>query len=188
MADFNQCIQFVLNNETFVGADNKLITVYKDKTTGEFSNYGISQKFLQLIKYKITDPTLLQMSDILALYQTYFWNPYYLRVLSSNLVAQKILDMLVNMGPFEGSKGTQAALNSKGFACVIDGIIGPHTTITIEQCVKAIGEFEFVQELALKSESYYRSLTIPNAKQDLPVWLARARKLGVDVNYVPKNS
>jgi len=187
MADFNTCILFVLKHETFTNSEGKLITLYEDKKTGEVSNYGISMALLKSMKYKIQDPHNLAYADVMGIYQQVFWQPKGLSSISSNLVAQKILDMAVNMKFGEAERLTQASLNTLGFPCVIDGIFGPHTFITLNQAIAIKGELAIVQELAVKSQGYYQTIApnMINGEVDLPVWLARATDLGINVNYKP---
>jgi lysozyme family protein len=92
-------------------------------TTGEYSNYGITQKLLISINYFVKDPKDLTMSDARNIYQQEFWQKYRLDLFTSNKIARKILDMFVNMGPRQAALCVQDALGLEGH--MRDGILGP---------------------------------------------------------------
>jgi len=175
MANFLSCIPFVLKHE---GGD------YSNPVTGEVVNFGITKDLLIRIKYIIQDPKLLTVEQAQAIYQQYFWTPLNLDQVTSNLVAQKILDMNVNMQFGEATKLTQASLNSLGFPSVVDGILGPHTMIELNTCIATevagvAGEMRLLDELRIKSIGYYKA--IPDPGNAIAGWLARANDIGVNV-------
>src|SRR5712675_3110698 len=105
MAQFNNCIDFVLSHEG---------GILNDPSNGEYSNFGITLKLLQSINYFVKDPKDLTLSDAKNIYQQQFWQKYRLDLFTSDLVARKIFDMMVNMGPRQGAFCVQDALGLKG--------------------------------------------------------------------------
>ena len=175
MADFKLGLEFILKHE-----GSKL---FVDEKNNERSKYGITQKLLIQMKYGITDPNNLQMADVENIYAQIFWGPDKLSEISSQLVANKIFDMAVNMGSYVAIKLLQASLNSIGGQCVIDGIMGPHTVIVVNSFLNSSQDSEerLLSELVLKAISYYRSIAIGTKAQYLKGWLARAEDIGTGV-------
>ena len=171
MSEFTAALPFIIKHEG--------TTLYEDQETGERSRYGITQKLLKLIQYKITDPNLLTMDNVSEIYSNVFWNPNQFGKLSSQLIANKVFDMSVNMGATTAVRLLQAALNMCGAQCVIDGVIGPHTLITVNQFAIGDNEERLLGELVLQSISYYKRIAIGPLAKDLKGWLARAEDTGM---------
>lgn len=172
MADFKLGLAFILKHE-----GDKL---FVDLINNERSRYGITKKLLTTIKYGITDPNNLQIADVENIYNRYFWNPNKLSEVNSQLVANKLFDMDVNMGSFTAIKLLQASLNSIGGQCVIDGIMGLHTIIVINQFLASSidSEERLLSELVLKATAFYKQIAIGPKAQYLAGWLARASDIG----------
>ncbi len=171
MTDFNSAVNFVLKHEG---------KYYHDPVTGEESNFGISKAFLELVKYEIRDPKLITENIAKTIYKQWFWTPYNLEKFNSQLVANKVMDMIVNMGPKSVVKILQACLNSLGASCVIDGIMGPHTLIVVNQFLDydKNSEDRLLEELRIKCGAYYRGIAIGANAKNLIGWLNRANDLG----------
>lgn len=172
MADFKLALPFILKHE-----GDKL---FIDKASGERSKYGITVRTLISIKYGILDPDKLCASDVENIYYAQYWNPNKLTEINSQLVANKIFDMCVNMGSSGAIKMLQASLNSIGGLCVIDGIIGPHTVIVVNQFLAHATDSEerLLSELVLKATAYYVSIAKGDKAKYLKGWLARAEDIG----------
>lgn len=170
MANFKEALPFILKHEgdkLFIGPDER-------------SKYGITEKLLRSIKYGITDPDNLAISDVENIYSSQFWNKNKLSELNSQLVATKIFDMTVNMGSYQATKLVQASLNSIGANCVIDGILGPHTVIVINEATKTSDNIErLLSELVLKNVQFYKSIAVGPKKQFLTGWINRAEDIGM---------
>lgn len=172
MADFKQGLAFVLKHE-----GDKL---FIDPENHERSRYGITQKTLEMINYGVTDPNSLQIADVENIYNRYYWNPNKLTEVNSQLVANKIFDMAVNMGSHTAITLLQASLNSIGGQCVIDGIMGPHTIITINEMLKIPdSEERLLSELVLKAISFYKLIAKGPKAQFLAGWTKRAEDIGM---------
>lgn len=172
MANFKEALPFILKHE-----GDKL---FIDKANNERSKYGITEKLLKSIKYGITDPNNLAMSDVENIYNDQFWSKNKLTEINSQLVATKIFDMTVNMGSYQATKLVQASLNSIGANCVIDGVLGPHTVIVINEATKTSDSIErLLSELVLKNIQFYKSIAIGPKKQFLTGWINRAEDIGM---------
>lgn len=170
MDNFELALKFLFSNETYLGKGGILVTTYHDPETGEFSNYGISQAFLRLIKFRTIIPTELTMIDIREIYKTYFWNHYWLDKVTDSSVAAKCFDMFVNMNPIAACKIIQYCA-----ACPQDGRMGP---ITIAQ-INSQNSKSMMKELVQNCINYYTKIaTGPNAK-NLNSWVARAKKVPI---------
>lgn len=143
MANFSNCINFVLQNEG---------GILKDKTTGEYSNFGITQKLLIAIKYYVTDPKDLTITDAKNIYMQQFWQKYRFDLYKSDKIAQKILDMFVNMGPRQASLLVQDALGFKDQ--MRDGVIGWHTRCEINEW----NEDNLLEKIINQCKIYYTAL------------------------------
>ncbi len=182
MAEFTQALPFILKHE---GTE-----LFVDLINNERSRYGITQKTLEAIKYPITDPNNLTMEQVNDIYSRLYWGISKCAMFNSQLVANKVCDMAVNMGNFQAAKLTQASLNSLGIACVIDGMIGPHTIISVNEILAQFdGESRMLNELALKCASYYKDIVNknPNKKKYLAGWLTRASDIGIEMDLAAFN-
>jgi len=161
VANFNNCIDFVLKHEG---------GILKDSTTGEYSNFGITQTLLGKINYFIKDPAQLTVNDAKNIYIQQFWQKYRLDLFTSDAIARKLLDMAVNMGPHQAFLLAQRALGYTGH--MLDGILGHFTRAEIEQWPEA----RFLDALVLQCQGFYKQLAKdnPNDVKYLAGWLVRA--------------
>lgn len=172
MADFTKALPFILSHEG--------TTFYHDLETGERSRYGITEKLLISFRYKVTDPNLLTIDDVNYIYANIFWTPLRLNEFISQPIANKLLDMAVNMGARQAVKLLQAALNMCGAQCVIDGIVGPHTVVTVNEYAVINGNGEkLLGELVLQSCSFYKRIAVGVNAKNLKGWLSRAEDTGL---------
>lgn len=165
MAQFNNCIDFVLQNE---GS-----TLYEDKATGERSKFGITEKLLKQIDYFVNDADKLTVADAKSIYLQHFWNRYRFDLYKSDKVAAKILDMFVNMGPRQAALLVQDAMEMKG--PMRDGIIGWHTRCEINEWTPE----NLIEKIILQCKIFYTALANSDDVyvKNLPGWLNRAGKI-----------
>lgn len=172
MANITEALPFILGHE-----GTKL---FIDPVNNERSRYGITQKTLEGLGYPIKDPNDLSIDQVSEIYSRLYWNWNKLDAVESQLVANKIFDMAVNMGNVGAIRLVQAALNSIGGQCVIDGIMGPHTLIVLNEATRVKGERQMLEELRLKCVSFYKSIAIGPKAQYLAGWLTRANDIGIN--------
>lgn len=118
------------------------------------------------------DIAVLSPEQAGAFYRRHFWDRYGYGDIHDLLVAAKVFDLAVNMGPGPAHHCLQRALRACRMAVVEDGVLGPATR-------KAVNDAQFQGLLpALKAEAagYYRALAAANpARQKwLAGWLNRA--------------
>lgn len=172
MASFSTALNFTLKHEG--------MKLYVDPLTNERSRWGITQKLLLSLNYHQTDPNLLNPIDIDSIYRKIFWDPNRLSEIENQLIANKVFDMAVNMGSRQAVKLLQASLNSVGGMSVIDGILGPHTVVSINEFLKVpANEERLLSELVLKSVQFYRAIAIGNNAKSLNGWITRAEDIGM---------
>lgn len=177
MSEFDLAIDFVLRNEGgFVNDPND---------PGGATSYGISLRWLKTVGQldaDITGDGQIDLEDIRELtkekakllYKKYWWDKYGYEKINDQSVANKILDMSINMGAVQAHKIAQRALFSiNGYNCIkVDGIIGLNTLTEINDAISLI------YLAALKSEmaGFYRELIATKKQFEIyrNGWLKRA--------------
>jgi lysozyme family protein len=174
MADFNLAIPLILKLEGGF-TDNK-------NDIGGATNFGVSLRWLKaqglLENLEVQDKTQdevqvvkdLTADEAKAFYKTYFWNPYNYDALNSQMVAEKIFNMTVNMGARRSHLIVQ---NCLGFSPDMrDGLMGPKTIAEVNAAATA----PFVVALQNMQAAFYRQLVATNPKLQpfLQGWLNRA--------------
>ena len=178
MAEFNLAISTVLAHEGgFVNDPN-------DK--GEATNYGISLRYLQstgqLNKYDFdhdgaitaNDIAMLTRDEAIEIYRESWWNKYDYERFVDQQVANKVLDMAVNMGQKQATKLLQRSVNrandNQHLSC--DGVLGPMTM----EAVNKIDPIKLIPILKTECAQFYEDLV--NARSEFREyfagWLRRA--------------
>lgn len=182
MSYFDKAVVAVLEHE---GGYNNI-----SGDSGGATNFGISLKFLNnyttvnskdYSRFDIDKDGDIDAADIRGLtldgakylYKKEFWVKHDYDRISNYLVARKIFDLAVNMGPKQAHKLTQRALRACGVTFLIeDGILGPKTFNAIN------GADQSALLAALRSEAagFYRLLCKVDSKLErfLQGWLLRA--------------
>ncbi len=119
------------------------------------------------------DVKALTRGDAALLYKARFWDKILCGSMDHEIVAAKIFDLAVNMGPRQAGRILQRALRACGVDVVEDGVIGPKT-------VKAVNSVTtpHVLRAAIRSEAagFYRALVAkrPGLSRFIKGWLRRA--------------
>lgn len=145
---------------------------------GGRTKYGITQKLLNAIQYKIKKVDDLTENDAHLIYYLHFWLEYKfpsIGVIHSSLAA-KMFNFCVTAGPDPAFRCLQRALRACGVAGVKeDGVMGPNTRGAVEQYLLPPDNRVQVACLlvAYKCEiaGYYRDLDKPKYEAG---WVARA--------------
>lgn len=82
----------------------------------------------------IDDVRNMTQKEAVRFYFTHFWAKYRYYLIPDQRVATKVFDLTVNMGSRQSHKLLQRATRSLGHHIADDGIIGPITLRTINQC------------------------------------------------------
>lgn len=168
--NFLTAVNFVLKHEE---------GVYKNPTTMEYSNFGITQTFLKSFPYFITDPLKLSREDAVNIYYQQFWHKYRLDLIHSIKISAKLMDMMISMGKWEAVKILQKIFYPDD-SSLQDGALGPHTVGTLNQNIDWGNEKLIVDALTDQSIIFYNGLATRSdsekldGKNKIIDWLIRA--------------
>lgn len=154
-----------------------------DDPRGGMTDYGISLGFLKLLPdedgdgYKdgdlnrdgvvcAEDIKALSETAAAAIYKTYFWDKYGYAKITHQELANKVMDLCVNMGPKQAHLVVQRAL-AYHVEIKVDGHLGP-VSVKHLNTVKAMWTLGEIRHEAAK---FYRSLNDPT---HIRGWLNRA--------------
>jgi len=169
MANFDEALAFVLRNE-----DPHLSGVVTEDSGGR-TRFGIAERFHPNLGHDFyAGPVEAALRTAREIYRCEYWKSIFGDEIDDQHVANKLLDMAVNMGVRQAIVLCQRALNaSSTFQLEEDGVLGEQTLAALNQCdsalllihLREVGE-EFYQQLAAKR---------PTSEQYLRGWLARAK-------------
>lgn len=170
MADFDDCIDYVLTNEG--GFSNN------PHDGGGATNFGITQATLSQWRGHLVssvDVQYMKMSEAKAIYKDKWWTPMGLDHVNSHAVATCILDVGVNRGQKTGCKYAQNACNNLGSHMTVDGSLGPISFAEINKYLPT----DFIRTFELLIESGYNDIVAnhPDQKIFLKGWINRARRM-----------
>lgn len=151
MAKFDPAVAIVLKNEGGL--------VHDKADSGGFTNHGISLRFYRSkIKVDATSDDIehLKIDDAVNIYQEYFWNRNRYAELNSQELANKMLDLSVNIGAPMANKCLQLAINQLDphEDLVLDGQMGLKTI----DCANAAHEPALFNFLILAASRYYHKI------------------------------
>jgi lysozyme family protein len=136
------------------------------------SKYGITLATYRELHPAATDDDIARLGpeQATAFYRTAFWERYHLGLLEDQEVANKVLDLGVNMGGGTAVRLLQRAIG----VSPADGVLGPKTAAAVNKRQPAI----VMQGLRTAGAQYYQELVQrrPDYKPCLPGWLARLAK------------
>lgn len=159
------------------------------KDAGGATNWGISLRFLRELEdadgdgfrdgdldrdgdVDAEDVRRLTRAQAAGLYRRHFWEPGGYARLGSGLIATKVFDLSVNMGPRPAHRLAQRALRSVGLGVEEDGFIGLRTLSRILEASPP----ELAAALRSEAAGFYRTLVAKKATRAkyLAGWLNRA--------------
>lgn len=145
MADFDQAIEVVLSNEG--GYVNN-----PDDPGGE-TKYGISKK-----QYPDVDIKNLTETSAKIIYFRDYWQPFNIGLLESQSVANKVFDLLVNLGPVPAIRLLQQSLAYfLAGPIVADGKLGPQTA----SFAREVSDENLLPEIKARACKYHAELNQP---------------------------
>jgi len=153
---------------------------------GGATDFGISLRFLEGLDdldgdgwldgdfdhdgdVDIDDILAMDEEDAIEIYKAQWWNRYsYDRLADAggDLLAIKVFDLAVNMGPRRSHKRLQEGIKDCGHAVSVDGIVGPNTLGAIRTCDQS----DLLRNYQHQAASFYRSL---HRQKYLDGWLNR---------------
>lgn len=182
MTVFERAVAIVLRHEGIFSDD--------PDDPGGPTNYGISLRFLQGMvldldgdgwmdgdldhdgDIDVDDIRLVDKERATEIYHDQFWNRYGYHRLGDFMVATKIFDLAVNMGPRQSHKVLQRAIRAGGYhRTKIDGILGPLTFAAANGTWLGL-----IQASRSEAAGVYRMIAAikPRSEKYLAGWMARA--------------
>lgn len=136
---------------------------------GGETKYGISKR-----SYPHLDIKSLSIEEAERIYYEDWWVRYQFYKLPKP-IDKKIFDLAINMGTRASVKLLQRALYLHGHPVAVDGILGPHTLISVK-AIKGDKIFDLYKKICREAEDYYRSLVRrnPDLMIFLKGWVRRA--------------
>jgi type VI secretion system secreted protein VgrG len=142
---------------------------------GGLTNFGVTQSLVDDLKLKI-DVRTLTIPGAVDFYQDWFWKFYHCDLLSDQVVAAKVFDMLVNMTD-DAVLMVQSALNLlyDSPVVVVDGKLGSSTANYINH-IESSQMQRFLLLVKRNQRAFYleRVTKRPVDKKFLDGWLRRA--------------
>lgn len=161
MAQFEQAIGGLLEHEGGYVDD--------PQDSGGATNWGISTRWLKENGMGSVDVKSLTREEASELYKLHFWS--YTGV-ENQAVANKLLDMAVNLGIQTAHILLQNALNRLGKGLIVDGILGPKTL----KAVNSVAAADLLRELRAEQALRYVRIVLANPTQAKFIngWIRRA--------------
>lgn len=135
---------------------------------GGETKYGISKR-----SYPNLDIKKLTRDQAVQIYHQDWWTKYGYDQIQDQAVATKVFDLSVNMGPAQGHRILQRAVNFvDGAGLKVDGVIGPKTLAA----TNAADPEKVLQMMRYKAAEYYHALARKRVESRafLLGWLNRA--------------
>lgn len=174
MAEFNEAINYVLENEGgYVSNPND---------TGGATNFGITIPMLTSYRKRQVnygDIQALSLAEAKLIYQSFFWD----RLRISGLpqaIATAILDTAINQGQATAVKLAQHAI---GPSILPDGIVGPDTLNALDKASPEMFIYSYVGLLQDRYSDFCINAT--NQIVFLKGWLRRSRRLFTLLDLMP---
>lgn len=163
-----------MNKNYFTNAFKKLIQIEGVYSDIEFdyggkTKYGITEKFLNKIKY-FKNIEKLNVNDAKKIYKKYFWNKLNLDKIIDYNISFEIFEASVHCGTFIAAKITQKSINYI-YKCLkiknflkIDGIIGNKTITAINSLTNYYIKYYIIIFNLLQGQ-YYLNIIDKNESQ-----------------------
>lgn len=171
MADFTRAVEYTLAQEGGFSNDRA------DK--GGATRFGISTPTLKEYQRKTGLLTgiataVLTRDEAKAIYRAMFWH---FDDLASQMIATKIFDLAVNMGPSAGVMLAQQAARSLGLPIAVDGVYGPQTAAALNS-LSGGRKLLLFKSLVYQAAGRYLSIVATNPSQldFIDGWLARCAR------------
>ncbi len=171
MANFDPAVDLTLQHEG---------GFFHNPKTGEVVNFGVTLTFVRDCGYCTTADEAfiknLTRDQAREVYRKYFWDKYSIGQVNDQDLANKVLDLTVNMGPGGPTRDggltlLQKAANDLGGNLKVDGNLGPKSlaAINAQDPVKLLAAYR------RRAKQRYQEIAAANATLagNLTGWLAR---------------
>lgn len=134
------------------------------------THYGISLRFLKASGIDVDADGDIDVQDILAMdksraieiYKKCWWIKYDYDQIKSLPISTKLLDLSINMGPFECHKIFQKAARNFGYIIVVDGFLGMQTIGILNNIYDESQDDNYIKLVNKEAEYYYRLIVKKN--------------------------
>ena len=169
MSSFELAIPVVLRHEGGL--------VNNPNDPGGITNFGVSLRWLKSkglagdINHDgdvdAADIKIMTVAEATDFYRRFWWDQYKYGTIAAQMVATKIFDAAVNMGPVRAATLAQDVVGT-----VQDGVLGPKSFAEIN----AMSSLTFLVAYQNQMAAFYRRLVLldPRRQQFLQGWLNRA--------------
>lgn len=168
MADFLRAVEFTLAQEGVYSNDRN--------DSGGVTKFGISTPTFREYQRRtglLRDVSVaaLTRDEAREVYRALFWR---FDSLESQMIATKVFDLCVNMGPSTGVLLAQQAARMLGATIEADGVFGPRTSAAINGLSRG-RRLAFYKALVYQAASRYVAIVAKNPTQldFIDGWLAR---------------
>jgi lysozyme family protein len=174
MSDFNAAIPIILKHEGGWADDPN------DK--GGATNWGVSLRYAKTLGLMLDidgdgdvdkdDMRALSREKAIEIYKMRWWDACGYAAINDQLVATKIFDMAVNMGPGAAHCIVQKGCNDCGATLKVDGQLGPVSKASIN----ALNPTAVLEGIRQHQVEFYMSIVRrdPTQQRFLNTWLRRA--------------
>lgn len=179
--NFDKAIKTVLKHEGgYVddpadpgGATNYGVSIRYLKQRGDLDGDGVLDGDLDMDgDIDVDDIKNMTEEQAKDLYRSGFWDKNKIGEIDEYIIAERVFDMCVNMGPRQAGKIVQRACNYFGKGLIVDGIMGPATFKAVNSC-KAEA---LIREIRFNHAKFYLDLIEkkPTLAKFKNGWLRRA--------------
>lgn len=120
----------------------------------------------------VADIKSMTLEQAIEIYKTGFWDNNKLDNIKSYIIAERVFDMIVNMGPRQAGRIVQQACNYFGKGLTVDGAMGDKTFAAVNE----IDEDKLIREIRFNHVTFYLNLIAqkPDLGKYRNGWLRRA--------------
>ncbi len=172
MASTSSAVLYVMRNE-----DRKLSGVVTTDRGGK-TRFGIAQKYHPSIAPSFyTCPALDALAQAQQIYTSDYAKPLSLASISSQPIANKLLDVAINCGTGISATMAQTGANNLGAKLRVDGSLGPVSIAAIN----GVDSGRLMGQLIVLSQTHYREVAARDhaTPNEIASWLTRAGRPGI---------
>jgi lysozyme family protein len=172
MANIAAAVLYVLRNE------DRFMSGKVTTDRGGRTRFGIAQKFHPTLAPSFYScPALDALAQAQQLYSSDYAQPLFIAAITSQPIANKILDVGVNCGVGIAAGMAQTAVKNLGAVVTVDEKMGPQSVTA----VNLADQDKLMGQLIVLSQQHYRAVAIRDhaSPDEVASWLTRAGRPGI---------